>query len=170
MLACTLWQKSLSQRTWMWREIYKLVICEKNVSGALIVLYLGQNGRHKEAIVVVQSPSYVWLFVTTWTIAHQPSPSFTISQSLLKFFSIELVTLSHYLMLCCPLLLLPSISPSISVFSNESVLHIRWPKSQGCSFIGYYVLHYIQKNTVKWDEIWAETLRISSILLLLFTH
>ena len=56
------------------------------------------------------------------------SLSFTISQCLLKFLSIELVMSSHYLVLCCPLLLLPSIFPNISVFSSESVLQIRWPK------------------------------------------
>ena len=74
----------------------------------------------------------VQLFVTPWTAAHQASPSFTISQSLLKFMSIESVMLSNHLILCHPLLLLPSIFPIIRVFSNESALHIRWPKY--CSF------------------------------------
>ena len=66
--------------------------------------------------------------VMPWIAAHQASLSFTISQSLLKFVFIELVMPSNYLILCRPLLLLPSIFPSIRVFSNESVLHIRWPK------------------------------------------
>ena len=68
------------------------------------------------------------------TAAHQASLSFTISRSLLKFMSIESVMLSHHLILCCPLLLLASILPSISVFSNESALHIRLPKYWSFSF------------------------------------
>ena len=73
-------------------------------------------------LVVVQSLSCVQLFVTPWTAAHQASLSFTISQSLLKFMSVELVMPSNHLILCRHLLLLPSIFPSIRVFSNESVL------------------------------------------------
>ena len=80
----------------------------------------------------VQSLNPVRLFVTPWTEARQAFLSFTISWSLLKLMSIESVMPSNHLILSCPLLLLPSIFPSISVFSNESVLHIRWPKY--CSF------------------------------------
>ena len=76
----------------------------------------------------VQSFSRVRLFVTPWTAACQASVSITNSQSLLKLISMESVTPSNHLILCRPLLLLPSIFPSIRVFSNESVLHIRWPK------------------------------------------
>ena len=76
----------------------------------------------------VQSLSCVRLFATPWTAAHEASPSITSSQSLLKLGSIELVMPSNHLILCHPLLLLPSIFPSIRVFSNKSVLHIRWPK------------------------------------------
>ena len=76
----------------------------------------------------VQSLIHVWLFVTPWTAACQASLSITSSQNLLKFTSIKLVMLSHHLILCRPLLLPPSIFPSIWAFSNESVLHIRWPK------------------------------------------
>ena len=72
--------------------------------------------------------SCVQFFATPWTAACQASLSFTISRSLLKLMSIELVMPSNYLILCCPLLFLPSIFPSIKVFSNELVLHIRWPK------------------------------------------
>ena len=79
-------------------------------------------------VIVVQSLSHVLLFATPWTVACQASLSFTISQSLLKLVSIELVMPSNHLILCNPLLLLPSLLPSIRVFSNESVLHIRWPK------------------------------------------
>ena len=76
----------------------------------------------------VQSLSCVRLLVTPWTTAHQASLSITNPQSLLKLMSIELVMPSSHLTLCRPLLYLPSIFPSIRVFSNESALHIRWPK------------------------------------------
>ena len=76
----------------------------------------------------VQSLSRVCLFATAWTAARQASQSITISQSLLKFMSIESVMPSNHPILCLPLLLLPCIFPSIRVFSNESVLCIRGPK------------------------------------------
>ena len=79
----------------------------------------------------VQSLSRVRLFVTPWTAAHQASLSITI---LLKLMSIESVMPSNHLILCHPLLLLPSIFPSIRIFSNESVLCIRWPKYWSFSF------------------------------------
>ena len=75
----------------------------------------------------VQSLSHVQLFTTPWTAAGQASLSITNSQSLLKLTSIELMMPSNHLILCRPLLLLPSIFPSIRVFSSESVHHIRWP-------------------------------------------
>ena len=74
------------------------------------------------------------LFVTPWAAAHQASLSITNSYSLLKLMSIELVMPSNHLILCHPLLLPPSIFPNIRVFSNESVLHIRWPKHWSFSF------------------------------------
>ena len=77
--------------------------------------------------VVVQYPSRVPLFMTPWTAACQAALSFTISQSLQKFMSIELVITSNHLILCHPLLLLPSIFPIIRVFSSESTVSIRWP-------------------------------------------
>ena len=76
----------------------------------------------------VQLLSHVRLFATPWTAARQASRSITNSQSLLKLMSFEMVMPSNHLILCHPLLLSPSIFPSIRVFSNESVLHIRWPK------------------------------------------
>ena len=75
---------------------------------------------------MVCSLSHVQLFVTPWTAAHQACLSITNSQSLLKLMSIKSVMPSNHLILCCPLLLLPSIFPSIRVFPNESALHIRW--------------------------------------------
>ena len=82
----------------------------------------------------VQSLSCVRLFATPWTAAHKFSLSITNSQRLFKLMSIESVMPSNHLILCHPLLLLPSIFPSIRVFSNESVLHLRWPKYWSFSF------------------------------------
>ena len=82
----------------------------------------------------VQSLSRVQLFATPWTAAYQASQSIANSRSLLKLMSIESVMPSSHLILCCPLLLLPSIFPSISVFSKESVLRIRWLKYWSFSF------------------------------------
>ena len=82
----------------------------------------------------VQSLSHVQLFATSWTAARQASLSITNSRSLPKFMSIDSVMPSNHLILCRPLLLLPSIFPSIRVFSNESALHIRWPKYWSFSF------------------------------------
>ena len=83
---------------------------------------------------VAQSLSRVWLFETPWTAACQASLSITNSQSLPKLMSIEFLMPSNYLILCCPLLLPPSIFPSIRVFSNESALRITWPKYWSFSF------------------------------------
>ena len=82
----------------------------------------------------VQLLSRVRLFATPWTAAHEASLSITNSQSLFKLMSIESVMPSSHLILCRPLLLLPSIIPSIRIFSNESVLCIRWPKYWNVSF------------------------------------
>ena len=82
----------------------------------------------------VQSLSRIRLFATPWTAAHQTSLSITNSWSLLKLMSIESVMPSNHLILCHPLLLEPSIIPSIRVFSNESALCIRWPKYWSFSF------------------------------------
>ena len=84
--------------------------------------------RNNVRVNSVQLLSRVRLFVTPWIAAHQASLSITNCQSLLKLMSIESVMPSNHLILCCPLLLPPSIFPSIRVFSNEPVLCIRWPK------------------------------------------
>ena len=108
-------------------------------------------------IVVVQSPSCVRLFVTPWTIARQASLSLTISWSLPKFMSIALVMPSNHLILCWHLLLLPSIFPSIRVFSSESTVHIRWP--------GYWSFSF--SVDPKWNtEDWFP-LRLTSLISLL---
>ena len=82
----------------------------------------------------LQSLSHVWLFATPWTAARQASLSITNSWSLFRLMSIESVMPSNHLILFWPLLLSPSIFPSIRVFSNESVLHIRWPKDWSFRF------------------------------------
>ena len=94
--------------------------------------YCSRNLFHSLQFSSVQSLSHIWLFATPWTAARQASLSITNSQSLLKLMSIELVMPSNHLIFCRPLLLPPSIFPSIGVFSNESALRIRWPKY--CSF------------------------------------
>ena len=96
-----------------------------------------QNLGHptsKNCSQLVQSLSCVRLFATPWTAARQASLSITNSWSLLKLMSLESVMPSSHLILCCPLLLLPSIFPSIRVFSNEPVLLVRWPKYWSFSF------------------------------------
>ena len=90
--------------------------------------YLLLHTQFSGFVSVTQSLSYVWLFVIPWTIAHQDSLSFTVSWSLLKLISIEFMMSSNHLNLCCPLLFMPSIFPSIRVFSNELALCIRWSK------------------------------------------
>ena len=99
-----------------------------NILQGLILTLYNSNSR----FYVVHSLSYRLLFAIPWTAARQASLFVTISWSLLKFKSIESVKLYNHLILCHSLLLLPSIFPSIKVFSSESVLHIRWPKH--CSF------------------------------------
>ena len=90
--------------------------------------------RHLLSYPSIKSLSHVLLFATPWIAACKVSLSITNSQSLLKLMSMELVMPSNHLILCHPLLLLPSVFPSIRVFSNESVLHIRWPKYWSFSF------------------------------------
>ena len=85
-------------------------------------------------VALGQSLSRILLFVTQWTAAHQASLAFIFSWSLVKLRSIESMMPSNHLILCHPLLLLPPIPPSISVFSNESTLRMRWPKCWSFSF------------------------------------
>ena len=105
----------------------------KNIIGILTETAWDLSIALESSVCLVQSLSHVLLFfVISWTTARQVSLSITNSWSLLKPMSIELVMPSNHLILCHPLLFLPSIFPSIRVFSNESVLRIRWPKY--CSF------------------------------------
>ena len=119
-------------------------------------------------IVVVQLLSCVQLFVTPWTAACQVSLSFTISQSLLKLMSIELVMPSNHLILCLPLLLLSSIFPRIRVFSNESALRIRWPKYWSISFSISPSIEY--SGLISFTIDWFGLLAIQGILKSLLQH
>ena len=98
------------------------------VEGACAVLETYISANITAVFNSVQSLSHVQLFVTPWTAAHQASLSITNSQSLLKLMSIESVMPSNHLTLCCPILLPPSMFPSIRVLFNETALRIRWPK------------------------------------------
>ena len=98
------------------------------------ILERNQSIFHHYIWYSVQLLSQAWLFATPWTAARQASLSITNSWSLLKLMSIESAMPSNHLILCRPLLLLPSIFPSIRVFSNESLLCVRWPKYWSFSF------------------------------------
>ena len=98
----------------------------------------------------VHSFSHVQLFATPWTAAHQASLSITNSKSLLKLMSIESVMPCSHLILCCPLLLLPSIFPSNGVFPSESFLHIRWPK-------------YWRFSITPYNEYWKSSTLIGTV-------
>ena len=111
---------------------------------------------------VVQSLSHAWLFATPWTVARQASLSITMSQRLLKLMSIESVMPSNHLILCCPLLLLPSIFPNIRVFSNESVLRIRLPKYWSFSFSFSPSNEYSGLISFRMD--WLDLLAVQGIL------
>ena len=97
-------------------------------------MYIQPLAKWRCSFSSVQSLSHVWLFMTPWTAARQASLSITSSRSSSKPMSIESVMPSNHLILSCPLLLLPSILPSIRVFSNESALHISWSKYWSFSF------------------------------------
>ena len=112
----------------------------------------------------VQSLSSVWLFVTPWTAAHQASLSITNFQSLFKLISIESVMPSNHLILCHPLLCLPSIFPSIRVFSNESVLHIRWTFSFSISPSNKY------SGLISFRMDWLDLFAIQGTLKSLLQH
>jgi len=129
-----------------------------------------QNKNKNFTIHSVQfsSVSHVWLFVTPWIAACQASLSISNSQSLLKLMSIESVMPSNHLILCHPLLLLPSIFPSIRVFSNESVLRIRCPKYWSFSFIVSPSNEYSGLISFRMD--WVDLLPVQGTLKSLLQH
>ena len=116
----------------------------------------------------VQLLSHVRLFATPWTASRQASLSITNSQSLLKLMSIESVMPSNHLILCCPLFLMPSIFPNVRVFSNESALHIRWPKYRNFSFSISPSNEY--SGLISFGMDWLDLLAVLGTLKSLFQH
>ena len=140
-----------------------------NAIGGNSKCYWGENGIDRLALrSSVQLLSCVRLFATLWTIAHQASLSITNSQSLPKLMSIESVMPSSHLILCCPLFLLPPIPSSIRVFSNESALHIRWPKYWSFSFSISPSNEHPGPISFKMD--WLDLLAVQRILKSLLQH
>ena len=119
---------------------------------------------HIYVVVVVQLLSRVWLFATPLTVVLQAFLSFTVSWSLLNLMSIELMIPSNHLILCCPLLLLPSIFPSIRVFSNELALCIRWPKYWGFSFSSSSEYSGLISFRIDWFDLLAVQGTLKSLL------
>ena len=125
------WATELNWRNYiqiLWSDCILSLV--KLLKGKLKLLEIrwGLKFSSLRGYVVVQSLDHVWLFVTPWNAAFQASLSSTIAWSLLKFMSIDSMRLSNHLILCFPLILLPSIFPSIRVFSNVSAVHIKWPE------------------------------------------
>ena len=116
----------------------------------------------------VQLLSCVWLFATPWTAAHQTSLSITNFQNLLKLMSIASVMPSNHFILCRPLLLPHSIFPSIRVFSNESTLHIRWPKY--CSFSFSISPSNEQLGLISFRMDWLDLLAVQRTLKSFLQH
>ena len=178
------WKSKTWLYVWKWESTVTggwLVVGLPIVVGLLIVLAYLYKEFHQDSIgwdqgwgwcsvqfSSVQSLSHVWLFVTPRISAHQVSLSITNSRNLLKLMSIESVMPSSHLILCCPLLLLPPIPPSIKVFSNESTLHMRWPKYWSCSFsISPSNEH---PGLISFRMDWLDLLSVQGILKSLLQH
>ena len=133
-----------------------------------MILYKTKTIFYLCRILSVQSLSHVRLFATPQTAAHQACLSITNSWSLLKFMSIKSVMPSNYLILCCPLLLPPSIFPNIRVFSNQSVLPIRWPKYWSFNFRISPSNEYSELIFFRMD--WLDLLAVQGTLQSLLQH
>ena len=118
-------QRSFWKQNWTWGGL---------TLSSIKAYYIVLDGVICPQFSSIQSLSRVWLFATPWIAAHQASLSLTNSRSSLRLMSIKSVMPSSHLILCCLLLFLPPIPPSIRVFSNESTLHMRWPKYWSFSF------------------------------------
>ena len=132
--------------------------CQYSCGSSEISFYWPSLGH--VSLLLVQSLVHVQLFATPWTTACQDSLSITTSQSLLKLMFIELVMSSNHLILCYPLLFLPSSFPSIRVFSNESSFHIRWPKY--CSFSISPPNEY--SGLISFRIVWSDLLAVQGTL------
>ena len=144
---------------------YFLVVCSQLIPLRNEECQLESQFYHFNSVQLV---SCAQLFETPWTAACQASLSITNSQSLLKVMSIDSVMPSNRLILCHPLLLLPSIFPSIRVFSNESALHIRWPKHQSFSFSISPSNEYLGLISFRTD--WLDLLAVQGTLKSLLQH
>ena len=142
---------------WVFKPKFKLSKFKHNKTlSSSVVLDTFQVLYNYLCLSSVQSLSCVWLFATLWTAAHQVSLSITNSRSLYKLMSIQFMMPSNHLILSCPLLLLPSIFPSIRVFSNESVLCIRWPE--------YWGLYLCLVDAISDNIVWKfYTITVNSI-------
>ena len=151
-------EKPMDRRVW-WAIVHGIVKSDTNEQ---------LTDTHTYRInPLVQLLSHVWLFATPWTAARQASLSFTISQSLLKPMSIELVMPSHHLILCQSLLL-SSIFPSIRVFSSELAVHVRWPKCWSFSFSTSLANEYSGLISFRID--WFDLLAVQGTLKNLLQH
>ena len=139
-----------------------LIRPDRNIGQIIMWLILPRSASS------VQLPSCVWLLVTPWTTAHQAFLSITNSWSLLKLMSIESVMPSNHLILCRPLLFLPSIFPSIREFSNESVLRIRWPRYWSFSFSISPSNEY--SGLISFRKDWLDLLAVQGTLKSLLYH
>ena len=124
--------------------------------------------KHSVQFSSIQLLSCVWLFATSWSVAHQASLSIANPRSLPKLMSIELVMPSNYLILCPHLILAPSILPSIRIFSNGSALRIRWPKYWSFSFIISPSNEHLGLITFRMD--WFDLLAVQGTLKSLLQH
>ena len=131
-------------------------------------LLLWREGNPSKLLSSVQSLSRVRLSVTPWTAVHQSSLSITNSRSLFKLMSIELVMPSNHLILCCPLLLLPSIFPCIRLFSSESILRIKWPKYWSFNFSISPSNEY--SGLISFRSDWLDLLAVQGTLKSLLQH
>ena len=160
----TEWSKSGREReiSLLWHHLY--VESKKNWYK---LTYLQKRNRFTD-FSSVQSLSCIWLFATPWIAAHQASLSIANSWSSLKLTSIEWVMPSSHLILCHPLLLLPLIPPSIRVFSNESTLHMRWPKYWSFSFS--ISLSKEHSGLISFRMDWVDLLAVQGTLKSLLQH
>ena len=166
----TIWKTERRRRYSAYVDLNLLVLYQKSE----IFFLQRKEDERKETVAgcsansSVQSLSCVWFFATPWTSAHQASLSITNSRSLLKLMTTESVIPSNHLILCRPLLLLPSIFPSIRVFSSESVLRIRWPKYRNFSFSISPSNEYLVLISFRMD--WFDLLAVQGALKSLLQH
>ena len=152
----------------MWQPCVKQVSWLHFSSSISCLIFVSHFGNSSVQFSSFQSLSHVGLFATPWTAASQASLSVTNSWSLLKLMSIVLVMPSNHLILCCPLLLLPSIFPSIRVFSNELVLRIRWPNYWNFSFSISPSNEY--SGLISFGMDWVDLLAVQGTLKNLLQH